>query len=72
MAYQRRIVRRNLMPSLMPPARCPYCRSIDFRSVGVRNTMEQVIHWLLRPYRCSLCGHHFFLFRWLGPALSAL
>jgi len=44
--------------------RCPYCRSIDFRSVGARNAMERAFHWLLEPCRCGLCGHHFFLFRW--------
>ena len=44
--------------------RCPYCRSIEFRSVGIRNSMEGAISWLLQPLRCSLCGHHFFLFRW--------
>jgi hypothetical protein len=43
---------------------CPHCRSIEFRGVGVRNTLENAFHWLLLPYRCSLCGHHFFLFRW--------
>ncbi|MEO8657277.1 MAG: hypothetical protein ABI693_02345 [Bryobacteraceae bacterium] len=51
--------------------RCPHCRSIDFRSVGVRNTMEGAINWLLQPYRCSLCGHHFFLFRWQAPVPGA-
>lgn len=45
-------------------ARCPRCRSIDFRSVGVRNFIERAIHWLFLPYRCELCGHHFFLLRW--------
>jgi hypothetical protein len=30
--------------------------------------MEQAIHWILLPYRCELCGHHFFLFRWMAPA----
>jgi transposase-like protein len=48
-------------------ARCPYCKSVDFRSVGVRNTVEKAIHWLLQPYRCALCGRHFFLFRWQAP-----
>jgi transposase-like protein len=47
--------------------RCPYCRSIDLRRVGVRNALETAFHWLLQPYRCSLCGHHFFLFRWQSP-----
>jgi transposase-like protein len=44
--------------------RCPRCRSIDFRSVGGRNAIESAFQRLLQPYRCSLCGHHFFLFRW--------
>jgi DNA-directed RNA polymerase subunit RPC12/RpoP len=43
---------------------CPYCRSIDFRSVGARNSIEAAFEWLLHPYRCGFCGHHFFLFRW--------
>lgn len=43
--------------------RCPHCGSIEFRSVGVRNVVEQALLWLLQPYRCSLCGHHFFLVR---------
>ena len=47
--------------------RCPHCKSIDFRSVGVRNTIEKAFRWLLHPYRCSLCGHHFFLFGWQAP-----
>jgi hypothetical protein len=29
--------------------------------------MESAIHWLLLPYRCELCGRHFFLFRWMAP-----
>lgn len=29
--------------------------------------MEKAFHWLLLPYRCALCGHHFFLFRWKAP-----
>jgi transposase-like protein len=45
-------------------ARCPHCRSIELRSVGVRNAMEKAFLWLLQPYRCCLCGRHFFLFRW--------
>ncbi len=49
-------------------ASCPRCRSVDFRDVGVRNFLEQAIHWMLLPCRCSLCGHHFFLFRWLAIA----
>ena len=47
--------------------RCPHCKSIDFRGVGVRNALESAVHWLLLPYRCDLCGHHFFLFRWQAP-----
>jgi len=42
--------------------RCPYCKSIDFRSVGIRNEVDKVLQCLLHPYRCSLCGRHFFLF----------
>ncbi len=49
---------------LLFSAQCPYCRSIDFRRVGIRNTMEKMLFWLLQPYRCGLCGRHFFLFRW--------
>jgi transposase-like protein len=47
--------------------RCPRCKSIDFRSVGVRNAMEKTLQWILLPFRCALCGRHFFLFRWLAP-----
>lgn len=42
---------------------CPHCRSIQFRSVGLRNGMERAFGWLFHPYRCGLCGKHFFLFR---------
>jgi len=42
---------------------CPYCKSIDIRTVGLRNGLERAFRWLVHPYRCSLCGHHFFLFR---------
>jgi hypothetical protein len=38
---------------------------VDYRSVGVRNTLEAAFHWLLLPFRCGLCGRHFFLLRWL-------
>ncbi|HSM76844.1 MAG TPA: hypothetical protein VLT57_04430 [Bryobacteraceae bacterium] len=48
-------------------ARCPHCRSAEFRGVGLRNTFELALRWLLLPYRCSLCGRHFFLFRWRAP-----
>jgi len=33
----------------------------------VRNTIEKALHWLLLPFRCGLCGRHFFLFRWRAP-----
>ena len=46
---------------------CPYCSSIDFRSVDARNSIEEFFDWLLQPFRCGLCGHHFFLFRWQSP-----
>jgi hypothetical protein len=49
-------------------ASCPHCRSVDFRAVGVRNFLERAIHWIVLPYRCSLCGRHFYLYRWLNPA----
>jgi DNA-directed RNA polymerase subunit RPC12/RpoP len=48
--------------------RCPHCRSVDFRGVGLRNSMEKALHFLLSPYRCCLCGRHFFLFKWQAPA----
>jgi transcriptional regulator NrdR family protein len=44
--------------------RCPHCRSIDFRTVGARNLLEQSVLWILRPCRCLLCGRHFFIFRY--------
>jgi DNA-directed RNA polymerase subunit RPC12/RpoP len=47
--------------------RCPHCRSVDFRGVGVRNALEKAFHWIVFPYRCGLCGRRFFLFRWLAP-----
>ncbi len=49
-------------------ARCPHCRSAEFRGVGLRNILEKAVRWLLSPYRCDLCGRHFFLFRWRAPA----
>jgi len=52
-------------------AGCPHCRSVDFRTVGVRNHVEKLIYWLLRPCRCGLCGKHFFLFRWQTDAAEA-
>ncbi len=48
-------------------ARCPHCKSVEFRSVGVRNSLERAFNWLLVPYRCEFCGHHLFLFRWQVP-----
>ncbi len=42
---------------------CPHCKSIDFRSVGTRNAFERTFQWLIQPYRCGLCGHHFCLIR---------
>ena len=52
-------------------SRCPYCKSVDFRSVGVRNSLEKAVYWLIQPYRCALCGRHFFLFRWQAPITGA-
>jgi hypothetical protein len=63
-------VLRKRVPEVFS-ARCPNCRSVELRSVGVRNAIEQAIHWILLPYRCTLCGRHLFLFRWLTPDESA-
>jgi hypothetical protein len=52
----------------MYSARCPHCRSIAFDGVGFRNEFERAIAWLLLPFRCLLCGHHFFLLRWAAPS----
>ena len=52
---------------IMPMPRCPHCRSADFRNVGVRNALEKAVYWILMPFRCDLCGRHFFLFRWRAP-----
>lgn len=46
---------------------CTHCNSVVIRSVGVRNSVEQSFYWLLQPYRCGLCGHHLFRFRWRLP-----
>jgi predicted Zn-ribbon and HTH transcriptional regulator len=46
------------------PARCPHCKSIDYRKVGARGALEEALQWLLRPFRCGLCGHHFYLLPW--------
>jgi hypothetical protein len=51
---------------------CPHCRSVEFRGVGARNAFEKAVHWILLPFRCSLCGRHFFLMRWLAPAHGTL
>jgi hypothetical protein len=42
---------------------CPYCKSIDFESVGTKNGFERSLGWLLHPYRCSLCGRRFCVVR---------
>jgi transposase-like protein len=55
----------------MMSANCPHCKSVDFRSVGTRNAIEQALNWIVVPFRCALCGHHFFLFRWLASAKEA-
>lgn len=47
--------------------RCPHCGSIEYRSVGVRNVLEQAFLWLMQPCRCDFCGRHYFLFRWQLP-----
>ena len=46
---------------------CPHCKSVEFRGVGVRNAIERALYWIILPYRCSLCGRHFFLFRSRAP-----
>jgi transposase-like protein len=51
----------------MSSVSCPHCKSVDFRGVGLRNATERALQWILSPYRCSLCGRHFFLFRWQAP-----
>jgi transposase-like protein len=48
-------------------AHCPHCKSVEFRGVGLRNAIESALAWLVSPYRCSLCGKHFFLLRWVSP-----
>ena len=48
-------------------ARCPNCKSIEFRGVGVRNDFEKALLWLIHPCQCDFCGHHFFLLRWQAP-----
>lgn len=46
---------------------CPHCKSVVFRGVGIRNSIEGFFYRWLYPYRCSLCGHHFFLLRGRAP-----
>ena len=46
---------------------CPHCKSVDFWGVDARNVLERILHLLFLPYRCSLCGRHFFLLRWRAP-----
>jgi prevent-host-death family protein len=58
-------IKRGLADVFSP--RCSHCGSVEFRGVGVRNTVERAAHWFFLPYRCSLCGRHFFLFRWMAP-----
>ena len=48
-------------------ASCPNCKSIEFRGVGFRNSLERAIRWIVLPYRCALCGRHFFLLRNRAP-----
>lgn len=43
---------------------CPRCASIVYRAVGARNGWERFLSPLLMPFRCDLCGHHFFLAVW--------
>ena len=50
---------------------CPYCRSIEFRSVDPRNFLERIFLWILLPHRCALCGHHVYFFRWQAPVAYA-
>jgi hypothetical protein len=49
-------------------AHCPHCKSIDFRVVGLRNSVEKLISFAFLPFRCGLCGQHFFMIRWLAPS----
>jgi hypothetical protein len=46
---------------------CPHCKSIFFRGVGTQNRIEAFFYNWFFPYRCNLCGHHFFLFRGQAP-----
>jgi len=52
--------------------RCPYCGSVELRGVGTRNSVEQSLLWIVHPYRCCLCGHHVFLFRWQSPIQESI
>jgi hypothetical protein len=46
---------------------CPHCKSVAFWGVGIRNSVEGFVYRWLFPYRCCLCGRHFFLFRGQAP-----
>lgn len=48
-------------------SRCPFCRSIDFRSVGALTAIESALFRLLQPCHCELCGRRFHLWRWQTP-----
>jgi len=52
--------------------KCPYCRSIDFRSADASNLMETALLWLLHPCWCELCGHRFLLLRWRAAAAGTV
>jgi transposase-like protein len=56
----------NVLTRIFSPT-CPHCKSIEFRGVGIRNATEAFFAKWLYPYRCSLCGRHFFLFRGQAP-----
>jgi predicted Zn-ribbon and HTH transcriptional regulator len=58
---------KGITLNLRKSSRCPHCRSIDFRKVGSEGAMEVTLRWLLHPFRCDLCGHHFYLFPWQVP-----
>ena len=45
-------------------ASCPRCGSIDLRSVGPRTRFNEKALWLMKSFRCCLCGRNVFLFRW--------
>jgi hypothetical protein len=55
---------------MIPFTHCPHCKSVEYRSVETTTVLEQVFQWLVLPFRCTLCGHHFFLFRWLAAGFT--